>query len=66
MESYRAVMRGRTSIVISHRAAVAMAADRVAVLDGARLVETGTPEALARSGGAFARLFNGAAARAGA
>ncbi len=66
VESYRAVMRGRTSIVISHRAAVAMAADRVAVLEGARLVETGTPEALARSGGAFARLFNGAAARAGA
>jgi ATP-binding cassette subfamily B protein len=66
VESYRAVMRGRTSIVISHRVAVAMAADRVAVLEGARLVETGTPEGLARAGGAFARLFNGVAARAGA
>ena len=66
VEGYRAVMRGRTSIVISHREAVAMAADRVAVLEGARLVETGTPESLARAGGAFARLFNGAAARVNA
>jgi ABC-type multidrug transport system fused ATPase/permease subunit len=59
-------MRGRTSIVISHREAVAMAADRVAVIDGTRLVETGTPEALARAGGAFARLFSGAASRVNA
>jgi ATP-binding cassette subfamily B protein len=66
VESYQAVMRGRTSIVISHREAVAMSADRVAVLDGARLVETGTPESLARSGGPFARLFGAAASRANA
>jgi ATP-binding cassette subfamily B protein len=64
VDSYQAVMRGRTSIVISHREAVAMAADRVAVLEGARLVEADAPEALARSGGAFARLFAGAVARA--
>ena len=64
VDSYQAVMRGRTSIVISHREAVAMAADRVAVLDGARLVEADTPEALVRAGGTFARLFAGAGARA--
>ncbi len=57
VESYLAVMRGRTSIVISHRAAVAEAADQVAVIEGARLTETGAPAALAASGGAFARLF---------
>ncbi|MBP7777373.1 MAG: ABC transporter ATP-binding protein [Acidobacteria bacterium] len=57
IESYLAVMRGRTSIVISHRAAVAGAVDQVAVLDGARLVETGRPRELAQAGGAFARLF---------
>jgi ATP-binding cassette subfamily B protein len=66
VESYQAVMRGRTSIVISHREAVARAADHVAVLEGARLVEVGTPEALARSGGVFARLFGGVAARVNA
>jgi ATP-binding cassette subfamily B protein len=64
VDSYQAVMRGRTSIVISHREAVAMAADQVAVLEGARLVEADAPEALARTGGAFARLFAGAVARA--
>ena len=57
IESYLAVMRGRTSIVISHRAAVAEAVDQVAVLDGARLVETGRPGELAAAGGAFTRLF---------
>ena len=57
VESYLAVMRGRTSIVISHRAAVAHAADQVAVIEGSRLVETGAPHVLAASGGAFARLF---------
>ncbi len=57
VESYLAVMRGRTSIVISHRAAVAYAADQVAVIEGSRLVETGTPLLLAASGGAFAQLF---------
>jgi ATP-binding cassette subfamily B protein len=64
VDSYQAVMRGRTSIVISHREAVARAADQVAVIDGARLVETGTPESLARADGAFARLFPAAVSRA--
>ncbi len=64
IESYLAVMRGRTSIVISHRAAVADAVDQVAVLDGARLVETGRPRELAQAGGAFSRLF-GPGAREG-
>jgi ATP-binding cassette subfamily B protein len=58
VESYLAVMRGRTSIVISHRAAVAEAADQVAVIEGSRLVETGAPRTLAAAGGAFARLFH--------
>jgi ATP-binding cassette, subfamily B, bacterial len=66
IESYLAAMRGRTSIVISHRAAVAAAVDMVAVLDGARLVETGRPADLARAGGAFARLFGDGTAVTGA
>jgi ATP-binding cassette subfamily B protein len=66
IESYLAAMRGRTSIVISHRAAVAAAVDMVAVLDGARLVETGRPADLAGAGGAFARLFGDGTAVTGA
>jgi ATP-binding cassette subfamily B protein len=57
-EGYRSVMRNRTTILISHRRELAMQADLVIVLDGARIAETGTPRELAARGGAFARLFN--------
>ncbi|MFI2213327.1 ABC transporter ATP-binding protein [Streptomyces sp. NPDC020141] len=46
----------RTVIVIAHRPATLAAADRVVALDGGRVVETGTPGELLRTGGAFARL----------
>ena len=41
IDGYETVMRGRTTIVITHRADVARRADRVLVLDGSRLVEQG-------------------------
>jgi ATP-binding cassette subfamily B protein len=56
-EGYEEVMRGRTTILISHRRDLAQRADRVVVLEGAAVVETGAPRELARRGGAFARLF---------
>ena len=59
-------MRGRTTIVITHRAAVAMAADQVVVLEGARVVETGAPRALARGGRGLRAALPGASARVSA
>jgi ATP-binding cassette, subfamily B, bacterial len=56
-EGYERVMRGRTTVLISHRRDLAQRADRVVVLEGASVVETGTPQELAARGGAFARLF---------
>jgi ATP-binding cassette, subfamily B, bacterial len=56
-EGYESVMRDRTTILISHRRDLAMRADRVVVLDGASIAETGTPRELAARGGVFARLF---------
>jgi ATP-binding cassette, subfamily B, bacterial len=44
------VMRGRTTLVIAHRAATIALADRVAVLEGGRIVDEGShAELLARS-----------------
>jgi ATP-binding cassette subfamily B protein len=57
IEGYQAVMRGRTTILITHRREVAMAADMVVVLDGARVADAGSPRELAERSGVFARLF---------
>jgi ATP-binding cassette subfamily B protein len=57
IEGYQAVMRGRTTILITHRREVAMAADHVVVLEGARVVDAGPPGELARRSPAFASLF---------
>jgi ATP-binding cassette subfamily B protein len=54
---YETLMRGRTTIVISHRPEIAERADRVAVLEGARMVEIGPARELRARGGAFAALF---------
>ena len=39
VEGYESVMRGRTTIVITHRLELARSADRIVVLDGARIVD---------------------------
>jgi ATP-binding cassette subfamily B protein len=57
IEGYQAVMRGRTTILITHRREVAMAADHVVVLEGARVADAGPPRELAERSEAFTRLF---------
>ena len=57
IEGYQAVMRGRTTILITHRREMAMAADHVVVLEGARVADAGPPRELAERSEAFARLF---------
>jgi ATP-binding cassette subfamily B protein len=57
-DGYQAVMRGRTTLLITHRRELAMTADLVVVLDGARVAECGPPRDLIAAGGAFARLFH--------
>ncbi len=50
LEALRTVMQGRTTLVIAHRAATIALADRVAVLEGGRIVDQGShAELLARS-----------------
>ena len=55
---YQSVMRNRTTILISHRRDLAMRADRVVVIEGSSVIETGTPRELAARNGVFARLFD--------
>lgn len=52
----REMVRGRTVFVVSHRLSMLRVADRVMVLDGGRLVESGPPERLLDAEGPFARL----------
>ncbi len=47
----------RVVLVVAHRPATAAAADRIAVLEEGRVVESGTPDALAAAGGWYATLL---------
>lgn len=57
IEGYEAVMRNRTTVLITHRLELARRADRIVVISGARVVEEGSPTELIRARGAFYRLF---------
>lgn len=48
--------RGRTCIIIAHRLSTVQGADRVAVIDGARVCEQGTPAELIARDGKYAAL----------
>jgi ATP-binding cassette subfamily C protein CydD len=49
---------GRTVLVVAHRLNTVYGADRIAVLDGGRLVETGTHRELVQHNGLYASLVN--------
>ena len=49
---------GRITILVSHRFSTVRMADQIVVLDGARVVETGTHEELMQEQGQYADLYN--------
>ena len=57
MEPLRRLMKGRTTIVISHDLSTAREATEVLVIDGGRAAEKGTHAELLARGGVYARLY---------
>ncbi|WUD81419.1 ABC transporter ATP-binding protein/permease [Streptomyces sp. NBC_00503] len=56
-EALRAVMAGRTTLLIAHRRSTLALADRIAVLDQGRLCDIGTHEELERRSALYRRLL---------
>jgi ATP-binding cassette subfamily B protein len=49
--------KGRTTLVIAHRLATVLRADLIHVIDGGRVIESGSHHELLRAKGAYARLY---------
>ena len=52
------VMQGKTVIAIAHRLSTIAAMDRIVVMDGGRIVEDGSHDALLAANGLYARYWN--------
>jgi ATP-binding cassette subfamily B protein len=56
-ERFLAVTRGVTTILVSHRLSSVRRADRIVVIEGGRVVEDGSHDALMAAGGRYAAMF---------
>lgn len=59
------LLKGRTAIIIAHRLATAMRAERIAVVDSGHIVEIGSHTELLAAGGRYKRMHDAWQAHAG-
>lgn len=57
-EAMLKLMEGRTSFVIAHRLSTIRNADKILVIDGGKICESGTHDELIEKGGHYANLYN--------
>ena len=57
LKNLRAVMHGRTAVLISHRVAAIKDADQIVVLDQGKVVAKGTHAQLLAQGGLYSELY---------
>ena len=55
-QAFEAMSQTKTTLVIAHRLATVLKADRIIVMDAGQIVETGTHKELIETGGLYARL----------
>jgi subfamily B ATP-binding cassette protein HlyB/CyaB len=55
-QNMQAMARGRTVLVIAHRLSTVRTLDRIVTLDGGRVIEDGSHDALIKTGGRYASL----------
>lgn len=58
LNSMKRIMKGRTSIIISHRISSAKLADKIIVLDDGKMMEKGTHDELLEKNGFYKELYN--------
>jgi ATP-binding cassette subfamily B protein len=58
LNRFRDVMKGRTALIITHRFTTAMQADVIHVMEGGRIIESGSHSELLRMGGAYSSSWN--------
>jgi ATP-binding cassette subfamily B protein len=51
------LLQGRTAVLVAHRLSTAMRADRIVVVEGGRIAETGSHEQLVAAGGLYASMY---------